>query len=422
MTDAPAHRSDDIDRQLTDPQFFASGGHHDLFRRLRTEDPVRWTDGDAARPFWSISRHADCVAVLRDPLTFSSRLGGLMPLSAREPDEHELLVGGYGSIPTHTDPPHHMILRRPFNKFFSAPAIAPMLGRVQRCVDQIMDEIMPRGECDLVEDVAAQLPTRIVCEMMGVPAADQPRIRHHCAAFLGAQDPAYQIDGDPLKTQQFNMRALFDYMFELAMRRRGAPTDDFTSIIGNIEIDGEKLSERDVGWWCFSIVAAGLETTRDTVSIGMLELLNNPAEMARLRDEPDLMNLAIDEIVRWVNPAMHKFRIATRDVEIGGQTIREGDWVVAWLVSANRDETVFDDPYRFDVGRKPNAHLGFGLGEHSCIGRHLARMEMQAMIRALIERTPDMAVAGPCEWLVSNKHTVLKHMPVRFTPRPRMAA
>jgi cytochrome P450 len=416
------HQPKEIDRQLTDPAFFAAGGHHELFRRLRAEEPVRWTDGNAARPFWSVSRHADCVHILRDPHRFSSRLGGLMPLSAKEPDAQEQIVGGYGSIPTHTDPPRHMALRRPFNKFFSAPTLAPMLARVQKCVDTIMEEILPRGECDLVEDVAAQLPTRIACEMMGVPKEDQPRIRHHCAAFLGAQDPAYQIDGDALKTQQINMRALFDYMFELAMRRRGAPTDDFTSVIGNLEIDGEKLSERDVGWWCFSIVAAGLETTRDTVSVGMLELLNNPTEIARLRTEPELMNLGIDEIVRWVNPAMHKFRIATRDVEIGGKTIREGDWVVCWLVSANRDEAAFEDPYRFDVARKPNAHLGFGVGEHSCIGRHLARMEMQAMFTALLDLTPDMALAGPPEWLVSNKHTVIKRMPVRFTARPRMAA
>ncbi|WP_242128708.1 cytochrome P450 [Sphingobium sp. Sx8-8] len=413
---------DQTDRQLTDPRFFASGGHHDLFRRLRKEEPVRWTDGDAPRPFWSVSRHADCVAILKDPVTFSSRLGGLMPLSAREPNEQEMRAGGYGFIPTHTDPPRHMTLRRPFNKFFSAPAIAPMIAKVQNSVDRIMADILPRGECDLVDDVAAQLPTRIVCDMMGVPPQDLARIRHHCAAFLGAQDPAYQIDGDALKTQQVNMRALFDYMFELAMQRRGAPSDDFTSVIGNLEVDGEKLSEADVGWWCFSIVAAGLETTRDCVSIGMLELLGNPGEMERLRADPGLMNLAIDEVVRWVNPAMHKFRIATRDVDIGGKRIRAGDWVVAWLVSANRDESVFDDPYRFDVGRKPNPHLGFGVGEHSCIGRHLARMEMQLMFQALIEHIPDMRQAGECEWLVSNKHSVLKTLPVRFTPRPAVAA
>lgn len=409
---------DEIARQLTDPHFFASGDYHALFRRLRSEEPVRWTDGDAPRPFWSVTRHADCISILRDPATFSSRLGGLMPLSAEEPDEAALEAGGYGSIPTHTDPPRHLGIRRPFNKHFSAPTIAPMQPRVQKCVDAIMAEILPRGGCDLVADVSAQLPSRIVCEMMGVPDADRDRISYHCAAFLGAQDPIYQIDGDPLKTQRTNMRALFEYMFDLAMRRREAPTDDFTSVIGNMTIDGAPLSDRDVGWWCFSVVAAGLETTRDALSVGMLELLTNHAEANRLRDDPAIMNLAVDEIVRWVNPAMHKFRIATRDVEIGGKLIREGDWVVCWLVSANFDEEVFVEPYRFDAGRKPNPHLAFGVGEHSCIGRHLARMEMELMLEALLNRIPDMAIASEPEWLVSNKHTVLKRLPVRFAPRP----
>lgn len=407
---------EDIDRTLTDPAFFASGAHHELFRQLRHENPVHWTEGQAPRPFWSISRHEDCVAILKDPYRFSSRLGGLIPLSADEPTGAQWDAGGYGAIPTHTDPPRHMTIRRPFNKHFSAVAIAQLQDNVRKCVDDIMNQITPRGECDLVEHVAAQLPARIICEMMGVPEWDRAMVMRCCNAFLGAQDPEYQIGGNALLTQKTNMQALFDYMFELAMRRRAEPVNDFTSVIGTMEIDGQLLSERDVGWWCFSVVAAELETTRDTVAGGMLEFLQNSAEADRLRRQPELMNLTVDEIVRWVNPALHKFRIATCDVEIGGRTIREGDWVMCWLVSANRDEAVFDHPFRFDIGRKPNPHLGFGVGEHSCIGRHLARLEISEMITALLYRLPDMELAGPVEWQISNKHSVIKRLPVRFAP------
>lgn len=414
--------SSELDLQLTDPATFATGRHHELFRRLRQEEPVHWTDGDAPRPFWSVTRHADCVTLLKDPETFSSRLGGLMPLSAQEPNERERQVGGYGSIPTHSDPPRHLTIRRPFNKHFSAPVVGRMDEAVRRCVDDILLDILPLGQCDLVEQVTAQLPARFVCEMMGVPKADHAMIQHYCAAFMGAEDPHYQIDGDALKTQRTMMMSLFNYMFELAMNRRSKPADDFTSVVANMEVDGELLSDRDVGWWCFSIVAAGLETTRDALAVGFLELFNHPDQAELLRTDPKLILTAADEFVRWANPSMQKFRVATRDVELGGKTIRAGDWVIAWLVSANRDEAVFDDPFRFDVTRSPNRHIGFGVGEHSCIGRHLARLEMQVMISELLRLMPDMELAGQGEWLQSTTHTSLKRLPVRFTPRPSLAA
>ena len=297
-----------------------------------------------------------------------------------------------------------------------------MAGEVQACVDEVLAGVLPRGACDFVDEVAAQLPTRLVCAMMGVPKADHARISRYCAAFMGAQDPAYQIDGDELKTQRVNMRAVFDYMSALAMERRRCPANDFTSIIGNMESEGAPLSERDVGWWSFAVVVAGLETTRDALAVGFRELLLQPDQADRLRRDPKLLSLAVEEMVRWTNPAKHKFRIATRDVELGGRTIRAGDWVMCWLVSANRDERAFADPYRFDVGRAPNPHIAFGVGEHSCLGRHLARLEMQLMVKAVLERMPDMELAGEPEWLVSNNHTGLRTMPVRFTPSHRAAA
>jgi cytochrome P450 len=212
------------------------------------------------------------------------------------------------------------------------------------------------------------------------------------------------------------MQALHDYMFNLAKQRREQPGDDFTSIAGTLLVEGEKLDDRDLGWWCFSFVAAGLESTRNAMSVGLLELMRHPEQAHRLRVDHTLAPLAAEEIVRWVTPSRHKFRIATRDVELGDKMIRRGDWVMCWLVSANRDETVFERPDAFDIARKPNPHLAYGAGEHGCIGRYLAQLEIQTMICAVLDRLPDMQVAGPCDWVVSDNHTGLKHLPVQFTP------
>lgn len=404
----------EIDAKLTRPPYFAFGEDHALFEQLRRDDPVHRTEG-GVRPFWSVTRHADIVAVLKDSATFSSDLGGLIPLSATPPTPEQRHAGGYGSIPTHTDSPRHLAVRRPFNRHFAAPAISRMRETVQACVDDIIDEVAPLGRCDLVDDIAARLPARLVCEMMGVPAADHAMIQRHCAAFMGAQDPAYQIDGDAAATQRFHMAAIHDYMSALAIDRRSDPRADFTGVIGSMEIDGEPLDPRDMGWWAFAIVVAGLETTRDALSVGMRELMQSPEQRARLRADPTLASTAADEFVRWSNPSKHKFRVATRDIELGGKQLAQGDWVMCWLVSANRDERVFPDPYRFDIGRKPNPHLGYGVGEHSCLGRHLARLEIELMLMALLERLPDLATDGQERWLMCNNHTGLVSLPVQYS-------
>jgi cytochrome P450 len=413
----------EMDDNLTTSSYYATGKFHDDFRRLRHEDPVHWTEGNAVRPFWSITRHADCAAVLDDPHAFSSEYGGIMPLTAEEPTPEQRHALGFGSLPTFLDPPRHLTIRQPFNKHFSIPAIARMRGGIQAVVDSLVNAVLPRGECDVVKDLVGPLPALLVCQMMGVPREDWDEVRRLCEAFMGAQDPSLQIDGDKLKTQRVMIQTLFQYMFDLAMQRRQQPTDDFTSLIGNMVLaDGEPLSERDVGWWCFSLVVAGLETTRGALSAGFLGLIQQPDQAARLRADPALAPSAAEEIVRWVCPSKQKFRIAARDYELGGKTIRKGDWVVPWLVSANRDETVFENPEKIDVGRSPNPHLAFGSGTHSCLGRHLARLEMQLMLRAVVERMPDMEVSGSYSWLESDNSSGLTALPVRFTPQRSLAA
>ena len=407
---------DDVDEKLTTPAFFATGQHHALFQRMREEEPVHWTVGKSPRPFWSLTRHADCMRVLEDAETFSSEHGGIMPPSAQYPSPDERYVMGYGSNPTMTDPPRHLTMRRPFNKHWAAPPIGRLRGKVEDCVAAILGEVGPRGECDLVDDVAAQLPARLVCEMMGVPEEDREDVRYWCAAFMGAQDPTYQIEGDEAKTQRIMMKNLFDYVLQLALKRREQPADDFTSLVAQMEVDGQKLDDRDLGWWTFSFVAAGLETTRNALAVGLYELMHHPDQWERLRTHPELAPLAAEEIVRWCNPSKYKWRVATGDCEIGGKLIRKADWVVCWLASANRDDEVFANAQTFDIARDPNPHMAFGAGEHSCIGRHLARLEMATMLREIMRLMPDMRVSGEAEWLISSNHTAFKHLPVSFSP------
>ena len=412
-----------LDENLTTSAYYTTGGFHEDFRRLRHEDPVHWTEGNAVKPFWSITRHADCATVLDDPHSFSSEYGGIMPLTAEEPTPEQREALGFGALPTFLDPPVHLGRRQPFNKHFSAPAMGRMRDGIQKIIDDLLAPVLPRGECDVVADLVGPLPALLVCQMMGVPREDWDEVRYLCEAFMGAQDPALQIDGDKLKTQRVMIQKLFKYTFDLAMKRRDIPSDDFTSLIaGMVLADGERLSEKDVGWWCFSLVVAGLETTRGALSAGFLGLMQQPDQAARLRADPKLAPTAAEEIVRWVCPSKQKFRIAARDYELGGKMIRKGDWVVPWLVSANRDETVFENPDLIDVGRAPNPHLAFGSGTHSCLGRHLARLEIQLMLRAVIERMPDMEVAGDYSWLESDNSSGLTTLPVRFTPQRSLAA
>ena len=407
----------DLDDRISAPAHYSGDGYHADFAALRAHDPVHWTESDRLpKSYWSITTYADCVTVLGDQHGFSSEYGGVMPLTAEPPTPEQRHALGFGSNPTHLDPPRHGVMRQPFNRHFAAPAIARLRTGIEAAVDAIITQVSPRGECDFVEDIAGPLPALLVCEMMGVPAEDRPQLRHYCAAFMGAQDPQYQVNGGELQTQRENLMAIHDYMSELALSRRDRPTDDFASLVANMTAGGEPMSERDVGWWSFALVVAGLETTRAALSVGFLELLRHPEQLEQLRADPALAPIATEEYVRFTSPGRQKFRIAARDHELRGKRIRKGDWAGCWLSSANRDETVFDEPNRLLVARSPNPHIGFGFGGHSCLGRHLARLEMQIMTNALVARLPDLRLAGDPVGVASLNTSGLKSLPVSFTP------
>jgi cytochrome P450 len=255
--------------------------------------------------------------------------------------------------------------------------------------------------------------------MMGVPRADQDMMFELGSMAIGANDPEYQIEGDRQKTGEAAQQGMFHYFVNLVEQRRRDPGSDLVSALVHGEMAGRKLSDMEVLFNCFLLILGGQETTRNTLSGGMMALIENPAQWDRLdRADSALMRTTVEEFLRWTSPITHVMRTATRDAEIRGRKVKAGDKVVIWNASVNRDEQVFADPFKFDVGRWPNEHLAFGYGEHFCLGAQLARLELRIMIEEVTRRMRDMQLTAPVQRLRSNSHAGIKHMPVRFTPSP----
>jgi cholest-4-en-3-one 26-monooxygenase len=410
---------DDID--LLDLDRFARGEQHEMFRRLRLESPVHWHEHPEGRGFWNVMKHADLTAVNRNSTLFSSEMGGIGLLDPQERDpaaQSELRSAGVSMIST--DPPRHTRYRMLISKGFT-PRMVQLLEEVmrQRCI-VIVDEIIERGECDFVVDVAAELPLQTIAEIMGVPIEHRGKIFDWSNRFVGVDDPEYAADV-PLPVVEGQLR---DYANALAEERRRDPRDDIVTKLVEAEIDGERLTELEYGSFMSLLAVAGNETTRNTTSWGMHLLATHPDAYALLRehiDDDSFVNTAVDEMLRFASPVLQFRRTATADTEIRGREIKRGDKVVIWFASANRDEDVFDDPFRFDITRTPNPHVAFGGGGvHYCLGASLARTQLRLLFREIVTRIPDMRCVGEVSLLRSNRIGGIKHMPVRFTPGHRV--
>jgi cytochrome P450 len=408
---------------LTDPECFAKQDPHPVFKRLRAEDPIHWTTGRISRGFWSITRYEDALTVYRDADRFSSQRYSVgLPSNPEAEMAISPEMRGCGQMLIGTDPPRHNAMRRQFNGAFLPRAVAELESSGRRIVSEVIDAVAPRGECDFVVDVAAQLPMAIICEIMAIPRADWQSMFKWANMVIGGDDPEYQVGGSAMQTSMEGGMQLFMYCVNLAKQRRDNPGGDLLSVIGTAKLEGALLNDMEIGHNAVMFILGGLETTRNAISGGVLELMRNPDQWKRLAQNPALMPAAIEEILRWTSPITHIMRTATRDFEWRGRKIRDDDWIAIWNPSANRDEEVFPDPYRFDIGRKPNDHLAFGQGEHFCIGSHLARLELRQMLEEVMRRMPDLALAGEVERLTSIQVAGIKHMPVKFTPRKAAAA
>jgi cytochrome P450 len=389
------------------------------FLTLRRERPVSFHDQlDPRLPsgpgFWALTRHANVLEAGTTPKVFSSARGiGIVDL----PSEFLEFFGSMIAM----DDPRHGRLRRLVSAAFTARQLARVEGEVGEAAARVIDAVAEKGECDFVTEVSAPFPIRIICNMMGIPESQHAFVFEQTNIILGAGDPEYVGETADLLMAFYNAgAALAELMKDLAHTRLNHPTEDLTSVLVHAEIGGDRLTEKEMGSFFVLLVAAGNETTRNAISHGMKALCDHPDQRRLWQQDFDrIAPTAVEEIVRWASPVIFMRRSAVCDTEIGGTKIREGDKLLLFYPSANRDEAVFRDPFRFDVRRDPNDHLGFGGGPHFCLGANLARREITVMFQELFRRLPDLEITSPPDRLFSPFIHGIKHMSCRFTPRRR---
>jgi cytochrome P450 len=387
------------------------------FKELRERDPVHWQpEPPPNQGFWAVTRFHDIEDILRDTRSFSSAHG----ITLEEQTEEE--VEARRSM-IDMDPPNHSRLRRLVSKLFTRSAVAQYEGFVREQARLVLDRGLPQGEFDFVEEISRELPIRVLARIMGVPEPDLPMCVELGDAMIAQADPEYsravidKEDTSEYRLLPFRSPAaveLMAYGHQLGEQRRADPRDDLVTKLVQSEVEGERLTKAQFDNFFCLLIVAGNETTRHAITHGTKALLDHPDQWQRLRDEPELMPLAAEEILRYGSPTMHFRRTATQDLQIHDTTIKQGDKVVVWFVSGNYDEEVFPNAERFDVGRDPNPHMAFGSGgPHVCLGAHLARLEVRVMFEEMVPRLKSLEVTGPIERLRSNFINGVKHMPVR---------
>jgi cytochrome P450 len=410
-------KTDTVDEKLTRHSFFADeAAFYDLFRTLRREEPVHWTQNPGGKPFWSVFRHADIKRIFEEPEHFSSERGGIMPLIGAEMDAIGAETFGLGENVLVVDPPRHTELRKVIATPFLPVALKDSEARTAQLISEIFDRLPDDGLCDLVDDLGAKIPMAVICDILQVPSADWPAMLRWGQMALGGNDPEFQ-QGTATETILAGFRNMFRYTGQLGMARRGCPFSDPMTQLANTQVGGRALTESEVAYNGQQLLLAGFETTRNSFAGGVYALLQHPEQMAILRRDRRVIRLAVEEFVRWTNPVISLMRTATADVQIGGRTVRAGDRVVCWVASANRDEEVFERPDEFDVTRHPNRHLGFGAGPHFCLGGPLAKIELRCAVEQLLERYEGIELTGAVERVHSLFVGGLKHMPVRLRRR-----
>lgn len=379
---------------------------HDQFDLLRREAPVFWHPEPDGPGFWAVTKHADVRTVSHDWETFSSELGATFI-----PTQDEEVLAQLRLSILNMDPPLHNRARRLVSKAFTPRMIAKLVDEIDRRAAEVIDAVIDRGECDFVEDIAAQVPVQMICEMIGLEPEQWPRMFEISNDVIGARnDPEYaHVDAAAASGEIF---LLCDAVAE---DRRANPRDDLMTALVQAEIDGERLDNMELNLFFISLVVAGNETTRNLINHSLLAILDHPEQAERLRQHPELWDTAVEEMLRW-GSSIHNFRrTATRDTQLRGVDIAEGDKVVIYYASANRDEDVFVDPHTFDIARTPNDHVTFGGGGvHYCLGASLARAEIRATMRQVVERLPNIRLAGEPDRLASDFVNGIKRMPVTW--------
>ena len=401
------------DVDLSDPDAFNDGIPYDYFAFLRREHPVAWhpeTDKShdgSGRGFYAVTKHADLIHVSKNPQIFSSWWGTNIP------DAPEANLAMLRLLMLNMDPPKHREYRQLVRGGFTPSRIKQLQADVRALAAHIIDKVARRGACDFVNGIACELPLQVIAELMGIPQKDRHKVFEWTNQLIGFDDPEFQTSPEQGALASANM---WNYANELAEDRKLRPSADLVTALLNAEVDGNRLTEAEFDSFFLLLAVAGNETTRNLTTQGMLSLFEHPDQYELLRRDPSLLNGAVEEMLRCKPAVIYFRRTVTRDTELRGVKLQKGDKVCVYYGSANRDADVFAKPDVFDIRRKPNPHLAFGIGEHFCLGSHLARMELQIIFKEILSRLPDMELAGEVRRLRSNFIDGIKAMPVRYTP------
>jgi cytochrome P450 len=405
---------DDAAKVLADPQAYTDEAKlHAALTHLRASAPVSRVEVPNYRPFWAITKHADIMDIERNNVLFTNWPRPV--LTTAEGDELQAAAGVRTLI--HLDDPQHRVVRAIGADWFRPKAMRAMKVRVDELAKNYVDKMLAIGpECDFVQEVAVNYPLYVIMSLLGIPESDFSRMLKLTQELFGSDDSEFRR-GSSNEDQLPALMDMFGYFNGVTASRREHPTEDLASAIANARIDGEPLSDIETVSYYLIVATAGHDTTSATISGGLQALVENPDQLDRLRDDLGLMPLATEEMIRWTTPVKEFMRTAAEDTEVRGVPIAAGESLLLSYVSGNRDEDVFSDPFRFDVGRDPNKHLAFGYGVHFCLGAALARMEVSSFFSELVPRLESIELTGDPEFVATTFVGGLKHLPVRYSLR-----
>jgi cytochrome P450 len=414
----PARDFDPQTLDIISPEHYEKNGYpHAEWTWLRHRDPVFWYERPNVNPFWAITKHADIIDIGKQPDLFlnAPRLA-VFTLDLPPPEE------GVSRHLLNMDPPDHARYRRVTSGWFTPRAVRAMDDKIRNVARQVLDDAAEKTTGDFVADVSARITIAVIAEMLGVPPADWNLLFRWTNEIIAPQDPEFQHGSTPKETSDRARIELFTYFNDLVEQRRTSPTNDIVSVVANGQVNDAPLPIVELLSYYFLLVVAGNETTRNAMTGGMLAFLDSPGEWQKLRHDASLLDGAVEEIVRWTTPVIQFSRTATRDYELRGKRVRKGQSVCLFYASGNRDEEIFDLPFAFQIDRQPNPHIAFGMGEHVCLGAHLARLELRHAFAQLRERLESCEMAGPVERVRSSFVGGIKRAPMHWRIGPALSS
>ena len=391
---------------------------HDIFTFMRKEDPVSWVEPDQFRPFWAITKHEDIIEIEKqNELFINDPRTTLMDIPTE--DAIKEFTGGSHLLVrslVHMDNPDHQLYRSLTQKWFAPPNLESLKKDIRNIAKEYVNKMVDHGnECDFAKDVAIFYPLRVIMSILGVPKEDEPRMLRLTQELFGGRDEDMIRDESETSSESNTITDFFEYFNSLTEDRRKNPTNDVSSVIANAKINNEQLGHLEAMSYYIIIATAGHDTTSSSTAGGILALIENPDQLSKLKNNPSLMTSAVEETIRWVTPVKNFFRTATQNYDLKDREIKKDDSILLCYPSGNRDEEIFDDPFKFKVDRSPNRHLAFGHGAHLCLGKYLAKIEMEIFYEELFKKIDNIKLNGEPEWVKASFVSGLKSLPIKYT-------